>query len=205
MTIVLKLDKNNIYILYERGYLNEILGNLYKANKIYEKILSIYCNSDILIHVCQIYGKLQKLDLAILLIEKYYSKVQKKLQVLILLFDLYLKTKNYEKGIKTYNNILLKKNNDYDNVILNSNFQLKRLFCFIYICVKYDGDFSYLKELNINESKDEIINKIIDNFNKIIYDDFLMENVYLLFYIFYSLNKMGIFIEIFDKIEKNIK
>ena len=204
MTRALQLDKNNIYILYERGYLNEILGNLYKANKIYEKILSIYCNSDILIHVCQIYGKLQKLDYAILIIEKYYSKIQKKLQVLILLFDLYLKTKNYEKGIKTYNNILLKQNNDYDNVICNSNFQLKRLFCFIYICVKYDGDFSYLKELNIKESKDDIINKIIDNFNKIIYDDYLMENVYLLFYIFYSLNKMGIFIEIFNKIEKNI-
>ena len=203
MTRASQLDKNNIYILYERGYLNEILGNLFKANKIYEKILSIYCNSDILIHTCQIYCKLQKLNDAINLIEKYYSKVHKKLPVLILLFDLYLKTKNYEKGIKTYNLILFN-NNDFENIISNNNFQLKRLFCFIYILIKYDGDFSYLNELNIKESKDEIINKIISNFNKIIYDDYLMENVHLLFYIFYSLNKMNIFIEIFEQIEKNI-
>ncbi len=55
----------------------------------------------------------------------------------------------------------------------------------LWLFVKYDGDFSYLNELNIKESKVEIINKIISNFNKIIYDDYLMENVHLLFYIFY--------------------
>ena len=59
-----------------------------------------------------------------------------------------MKTKNYEKGIKTYNLILFN-NNDFENIISNNNFQLKRLFCFIYILIKYDGDFSYLNELNI--------------------------------------------------------
>lgn len=127
ITRALKLEKRNRIILFERASLNEEMGNLHKAARIYETMLSIYPNIEILIHTAHIHEKLNNYDKGITLLEKYYKIINQRLQCLILLFDFYIKNREYERGVKLYNEINTK---EYENVLSNSDFQLKRLFLF---------------------------------------------------------------------------
>ena len=204
ITRALKLEKRNRIILFERASLNEEMGNLHKAARIYETMLSIYPNIEILIHTAHIHEKLNNYDKGITLLEKYYKIINQRLQCLILLFDFYIKNREYERGVKLYNEINTK---EYENVLSNSDFQLKRLFCFLYIVLKYKGDQSYLTSLGLKDnSEEEIINEILLNFKSLInmetYNKEVTDNLHKLFYLLQSIDQIGLFISIFDEIEK---
>jgi tetratricopeptide (TPR) repeat protein len=62
ITRALKLDKKNLYILYERGALNEELGDIFKAIRIYTVLLKLYPNYDILLHIIILYER-RKLEI----------------------------------------------------------------------------------------------------------------------------------------------
>ena len=204
ITRALKLEKRNRIILFERASLNEEMGNLHKAARIYETMLSIYPNIEILIHTAHIHEKLNNYDKGITLLEKYYKIINQRLQCLILLFDFYIKNREYERGVKLYNEINTK---EYENVLSNSDFQLKRLFCFLYIVLKYKGDQSYLTSLGLKDnSEEEIINEILLNFKSLInmetYNKEVTDNLHKLFYLLQSIDQIGLFISIIDEIEK---
>ena len=208
ITRALKLDKKNIFILYERGVLNEEIGNLHKAARIYETLLSLYAQLEILIHTAHIYEKVNNYEKGIKLLEDYYEKVNKKMQCLLMLFDFYVKSGEYERGVKMYNT-LIQKGKEYENATNNSNFQIKRLFCFLYIALKHKGDVDYLKSLNMKkDSENEIVKDLLVNFQSLLRNDYdiesEIENLHKLFYLLQSLDRIGLFIEIFDEIEKSL-
>ena len=104
ITRALKLDKKNLYILYERGALNEELGDIFKAIRIYTVLLKLYPNYDILLHIIILYERTQNYEKAIKLFEDFFDKLprENKLKAVIFLYELYLKYKEYLKGYNFY-------------------------------------------------------------------------------------------------------
>ena len=203
ITRALKLQKKNVYILYIRGNLNEEMGNLYKAGKIYETLLSYHSNAEILVHTAKLYEKLDNCEKSMQLLEMYYDKVNKKTQCLILLYDYYIKKEQFVRGVKLYNSIIIKNNDDYNNSIL----QVKRLFCFVYISLTNKDNAEYCNELNVNDSQC-YVKEIIENFISIVNIDYdiesVIENLHMLFYILQSIQQISLFIDIYDEIKKHL-
>lgn len=203
ITRALKLQKKNVYILYIRGNLNEEMGNLYKAGKIYETLLSYHSNAEILVHTAKLYEKLDNCEKSMQLLEMYYDKVNKKTQCLILLYDYYIKKEQFMRGVKLYNTIITKNSDDYSN---NSILQVKRLFCFVYVSLTHKDDDDDAR-LNVNDSQ-LYVKEIIDNFISIVNIDYdiesVVENLHMLFYILQGIQQISLFIDIYDEIKKHL-
>ena len=208
ITRALKLDKKNLYILYERGALNEILGDIFKAIRIYTVLLKLYPNFDILLHIIILYERTQSYDKALKLLEDFWDKLPKenKLDAIIFLYECYLKYKEYKKGFIFFENNLLKlKEKDmnlYNNIINNNNFRLKKLFCYIYLSIKNEKDI----KINLEDTIKQIIDEFkfaINNENEAKYGEkYLSDNLNNLFKIMEELNKIDIFEKIYDELEK---
>ena len=215
ITRALKLDKKNLYILYERGALNEELGDIFKAIRIYTVLLKLYPNYDILLHIIILYERTQNYEKAIKLFEDFFDKLprENKLKAVIFLYELYLKYKEYLKGYNFYEkNIMELKEKDtevYNNIINNSNFKLKKLFCFLYLSItKEEKDENKLIELkfeNILEQIKEEFNFVIKDENEAKYgENYLGDNLNLLFKILEECDKVNEFEKIYDELEKEM-
>ena len=215
ITRALKLDKKNLYILYERGALNEELGDIFKAIRIYTVLLKLYPNYDILLHIIILYERTQNYEKAIKLFEDFFDKLprENKLKAVIFLYELYLKYKEYQKGYNFYEkNIMELKEKDtevYNNIINNSNFKLKKLFCFLYLSIiKDEKDENKLIELKF----ENILEQIMEEFNFVIKDEneakygenYLGDNLNLLFKILEECDKVNEFEKIYDELEKEM-
>ena len=215
ITRALKLDKKNLYILYERGALNEELGDIFKAIRIYTVLLKLYPNYDILLHIIILYERTQNYEKAIKLFEDFFDKLprENKLKAVIFLYELYLKYKEYLKGYNFYEkNIMELKEKDtevYNNIINNSNFKLKKLFCFLYLSItKEEKDENKLIELKF----ENILEQIMEEFNFVIKDEneakygenYLGDNLNLLFKILEECDKINEFEKIYDELEKEM-
>ena len=212
ITRALKLDKKNLYILYERGALNEELGDIFKAIRIYTVLLKLYPNYDILMHIIILYERINNYEKAMNLLEEFFDKLPKenKINAVIYLYEFYLKYKEYKKGYIFYQkNIDIKlkeKDRDlFDNINNNSNFKLKKLFCFLYL--------SFNKEEKIDElNKDNLIKEIKDEFRFLINDEneatygenCLSDNLNILFKMLEELDKIDVFENIYEEIEKEL-
>jgi tetratricopeptide (TPR) repeat protein len=149
----IKVQKNNHYWLYERASILEELGNLRKAAGIYEKLLKLSPNAELLLHISNLNEKLGSFDKSMVVIENNYEKNSRKLQVLIKLFDLYIKYEKYFRGYEMYlklKNKFLEGNEgniasntiiNYTGLFNNSHIKIRYLFC----CL----ELSELKSQNI--------------------------------------------------------
>ena len=210
ITRALKLDKKNLFILYERAALNEELGDIFKAIRIYTVLLRLYPNYDILLHVLMLCERAQSHEKAINLFEEFYDKLQgkNKISAIILLYGLYLKHKKYLKGYLLYKNklSLSKDSNIIEMISDNSLFKLKKLFCFLYLSINNTNEIE--EKLNT----DEIVKEINDEFNFLINseneakygENFIKDNLSILFGILDELNKIEIFEKIYYDIEKKM-
>ena len=215
ITRALKLDKKNLYILYERGALNEKLGDIFKAIRIYKVILKLYPNYDILLHIIFLYERTQNYEKALSLFEEIFDKLPKenKVEAVIFLYDFYLKHKGYKRGFLFYqNNILKLKEKEpeiFDIIINNSNFKLKKLFCVLYLCIdKQNNEGIKYNDLNlediIKQTKDEF-NFIINDENEVKYgENYLNDNLHILFKMLEELDKIDIFEKIYNELEEKM-
>jgi len=215
ITRALKLDKKNLYILYERGALNEELGDIFKAIRIYKLILKIYPNYDILLHIIILYERTQNYEKAISLFEETFDKLPKenKVEAVIFLYDFYLKYKEYKKGFFFFKkNILKLKEKEpevFDIIIKNSNFKLKKLFCLLYLSIDKQNEIE-LKSNDLN--LENIIKQTKDEFNFIINDEncanyrenYLNDNLHILFKMLEELDKIDIFEKIYNELEQKM-
>ena len=210
ITRALKLDKNNLYILYERGALNEELGDIFKAIKIYIVLLKLYPNYDILLHILMLYERTKNYEKAMNLFEEFYDKLQSKnkIEAIVFLYSFYIKHKQYYKGYLFYiNKISISKDpNIIEMIANNSLFKLKKLFCFLYLSINKNNEID--GQLNI----DDIVKQIIDEFNFLIDseneakygDNCIKDNLHILFNILDELNKIDIFEKIYYDLEKKL-
>ena len=214
ITRALKLDKKNLFILYERGLLNEELGDIFKAIRIYTVLLSLYPNYEILLHIFMLCERTQNYDKAITIFEDFYDKLpsKNKIEAIIFLYGLYIKQKKFLKGYEFYKNkISLSK----DCIILemissNSLFKLKKLFCELYLSINSKGDI--YKEINDKINTDGVVKEIIDEFNFLINseneakygENCIKDNLGILFNILNELNKIDIYEKIYYDIEKSM-
>lgn len=104
----IKVQKTNHYWLYERASILEELGNLRKATGIYEKLLKLSPNAELLLHISNLNEKLGSYEKSMILIENNYEKNSRKLLVLIKLFDLYIKYEKYLRGYEMYRKLKTK-------------------------------------------------------------------------------------------------
>jgi len=210
ITRALKLDKKNLYILYERGALNEELGDIFKAIKIYTILLKLYPNYDILLHILMLCERTQSYDKAINIFEDFYDSLpsKNKIESIVFLYGFYIKHKKYKNGYLFYKNKISQSKDPYiiDMISNNSLFKLKKLFCFLYLSIN--------KEIEINENlnKDEIIKEISNEFNFLISNEneakygenCLKDNLTILFNILEELNQIEIFEKIYYDLEKKM-
>ena len=215
ITRALKLDKKNLYILYERGALNEELGDIFKAIRIYKLILKLYPNYDILLHIIILYERTENFEKAMTLFEEVFDKLPKenKLEAIIFLYGFYLRHKEYKKGYLFYQrNILKLKEKEpqiFNSIVNNSNFKLKKLFCWLYLGLeKETGIENNLDDLNleniIKQIKDEL-NFIMENENEAKYsENNLNDNLCILFKILEESDKIDIFENIYFDFERKM-
>ena len=215
ITRALKLDKKNLYILYERGALNEELGDIFKAIRIYKVILKLYPNYDILLHIIILYERTQNYEKAITLFEEVFDKLPKenKLEAIIFLYEFYLRHKEYKKGYIFYQKNILKlkeKEPQVFNIIVNnSNLKLKKLFCNLYLSLENEiNNEKQLDDLNleniIKQIKDEL-NFIMENENEAKYsENNLNDNLCILFKILDESDKIDIFEKIYFEFENKM-
>ena len=139
ITRALKLDKKNLYILYERGALNEELGDIFKAIKIYTILLKLYPNYDILLHILMLCERTQSYDKAINIFEDFYDTLpsKNKIESIVFLYGFYIKHKKYKNGYLFYKNKISQSKDPYiiEMISNNSLFKLKKLFCFLYLSI----------------------------------------------------------------------
>ena len=215
ITRALKLDKKNLYILYERGSLNEKLGDIYKAIKIYKLILKLYPNYDILLHIIFLYERTQNYEKALSLFEEIFDKLPKKnkVEAIIFLYEFYLNHKEYKKGYLFYQNNILKlkekEPNLFDIIVNDSSIKLKKLFCILYLYIDKENSI----EINLNDlNLENIIQQIKDVFNYIINDEieakneeiYLNDNLNILFKMLEELDKIDIFEIIYNELEQKM-
>ena len=211
ITRALKLDKKNLYILYERGALNEELGDIFKAIRIYTVLLKLYPNYDILLHIINLYERTQSFEKAIKLLEDFFDKLpnENKINAVVFLYEFYIKYKEYKKAYNFYNTFLLKlkeKEPDlFDSINNNSNFKLKKLFCFLYLSLNKKEKFNELNSENIiKEIKDEF-NFVINNENEAKYGEkYVIDNLNILFKILEELDMIDVFENIYYELEKKM-
>ena len=211
ITRALKLDKKNLYILYERGALNEELGDIFKAIRIYTVLLKLYPNYDILLHIINLYERTQSFEKAIKLLEDCFDKLpnENKINAVVFLYEFYIKYKEYKKAYNFYNTFLLKlkeKEPDlFDSINNNSNFKLKKLFCFLYLSLNKKEKFNELNSENIiKEIKDEF-NFVINNENEAKYGEkYVIDNLNILFKILEELDMIDVFENIYYELEKKM-
>ena len=209
ITRALKLDKNNLIILYERASLNEELGDVYKAIKIFKNFLNLYPDIEILLHTCNLYVKINKNLECVELIEEFYDKVKNKnnfnnnnncFSVLInYLYFLYINNNMFEKGIKFYNE-KIKKNNKNIDINNNNNFIIKLNLCEIMNI--------FINNKN-NENIYNLIENIVLNFHKLLFEKLdiqeTIKNIYLITDKLIYINKIDLIIDFCEKINKEIK
>ena len=217
ITRALKLDKNNLYILYERAALNEELGDIFKAIRIYTVLFKLYPNFDILLHILILCERTQSNDKAIELFENYYDKLPNntKIEAIIFLYGFYIKHKQYYRGYQFYkNNISLSKDSDILEMISNNSlFKLKKLFCYLYLSIN-NGNKDSDNNIEINEkiNTDDIVKQISEELNFLINseneakygDNCIKDNLNILFNILNEKNKIDIFETIYYDIEKKM-
>ena len=214
ITRALKLDKHNLYILYERASLNEELGDIFKAIRIYTVLFKLYPNYDILLHIFMLCERTQNTDKAIKLFEDFYDKLQSKnkIEAIIFLYMYYIKYKKYYKGYQLYHNKLsLSTEPDIIEMISNNSlFKLKKLFCYLYLSINENNDIS--NEINEKLNTDDIVKQINEEFNFLINseneakygDNCIKDNLNILFNILDELNKVDIFETIYYDLEKTM-
>ena len=210
ITRALKLDKNNLYILYERGALNEELGDIFKAIRIYTVLLKLCPNYDILLHVLMLYERTKNYEKAINLFEEFYDKLQSKNQIeaIVFLYGFYLKYKKYYQAYLFYKNkiSLSKDQNIIEMISNNSLFKLKKLFIFLYLSINKN-------EINEKIDTDDIVKQIMEEFNFLLDneseakygDNCIKDNLIVLFNILDELNKIDLFEKIYYDLEKKLK
>ena len=210
ITRALKLDKKNLYILYERGALNEELGDIFKAIKIYTILLKLYPNYDILLHILMLCERTQSYDKAINIFEDFYDTLpsKNKIESIVFLYGFYIKHKKYKNGYLFYKNKISQSKDPYiiEMISNNSLFKLKKLFCFLYLSINISND------INENINKDEIIKEISNEFNFLISNEneakygenCLKDNLAILFNILDELNQIEIFEKIYYDLEKKM-
>ena len=212
ITRALKLDKNNIYILYERAALNEDLGDISKAIRIYIVLLKIFPNYDILLHVLMLYERTQNYEKEINLFEEFYDKLKgkNKIESIVCLYGLYLKHNKYFNGYLLYKNhlSLSKDPNVIEMISGNSLFKLKKLFCFLFLSVNSNDTNEIGEKLNTDEIVKEIsdeFNFLIDSENEAKYgENCIKDNLNILFSILDELNKIEFFEKIYYDLEKKM-
>lgn len=210
-----RIKPNNPYYLYERGFLNEELGNLKKAVLLYEKVFSLQPNLEMLLNISKIYEKLNNIDKSIENLENNYHKLLKlKIVALIKLFDMYIFYNYWSKGVQLYESFISLQNEDNNQILNNtglkklsksdlnlitnnSELKIRYLLCSLEIT-----DFSDLK---INSER--IVDEIINEFEKILKIDEDKESIGLINALFNILSRNGKverYILIFEKLEENI-
>ena len=211
ITRALKLDKKNLYILYERASLNEELGDIFKAIKIYTVILKLYPNYDILLHILILYERTQNYDKAINLFEEFYDKLKNKnkIEAVIFLYGFYLKHKKYDRGYQFFENKLsLSKDSDILEMITsNSLFKLRKLFCYLYLnLTNFIGENK--QKLNLDKIVNEILNEfiyLINSETEAKYgENCVKDHLIILLYILEDLNKIEIFETVYYNLEKKL-
>ena len=211
ITRALKLDKKNLYILYERGALNEELGDIFKAIRIYTVLLKLYPNYDILLHIINLYERTQNYEKAITLLEDFFDKLpnENKINAIIFLYEFYFKYKEYKKAYNFYNTFFLKlkeKEPDlFDSANNNSNFKFKKLFCFLYLSLNKKEKYNELNSENIiKEIKDEF-NFVINSENEAKFgENCVIDNLNILFKILEELDMIDVFENIYYELEKKM-
>lgn len=210
ITRALKLDKKNLYILYERGSLNEELGDIFKAIKIYTILLKLYPNYDILLHILMLCERTQSYDKAINIFEDFYDTLpsKNKIESIVFLYGFYIKHKKYKNGYLFYKNKISQSKDPYiiEMISNNSLFKLKKLFCFLYLSINNNNEI----EINETFNKDEIIKEISNEFNFLISNEneakygenCIKDNLTILFNILDELNQIEIFEKIYYDLEK---
>ena len=212
ITRALKLDKKNLYILYERGALNEELGDIFKAIKIYTILLKLYPNYDILLHILMLCERTQSYDKAINIFEDYYDSLpsKNKIESIVFLYGFYIKHKRYKNGYLFYKNNISQSKDPYiiEMISNNSLFKLKKSFCFLYLSINNNN------EIDINETlnKEEIIKEISNEFNFLLSNESeakygencIKDNLNILFNILDELNQIEIFEKIYYDLEKKM-
>ena len=212
ITRALKLDKKNLYILYERGALNEELGDIFKAIKIYTILLKLYPNYDILLHILMLCERTQSYDKAINIFEDFYDTLpsKNKIESIVFLYGFYIKHKKYKNGYLFYKNKISQSKDPYiiEMISNNSLFKLKKLFCFLYLSINNNNEI----EINETFNKDEIIKEISNEFNFLISNEneakygenCIKDNLTILFNILDELNQIEIFEKIYYDLEKKM-
>ena len=212
ITRALKLDKKNLYILYERGSLNEELGDIFKAIKIYTILLKLYPNYDILLHILMLCERTQSYDKAINIFEDFYDTLpsKNKIESIVFLYGFYIKHKKYKNGYLFYKNKISQSKDPYiiEMISNNSLFKLKKLFCFLYLSINNNNEI----EINETFNKDEIIKEISNEFNFLISNEneakygenCIKDNLTILFNILDELNQIEIFEKIYYDLEKKM-
>ena len=212
ITRALKLDKKNLYILYERGSLNEELGDIFKAIKIYTILLKLYPNYDILLHILMLCERTQSYDKAINIFEDFYDTLpsKNKIESIVFLYGFYIKHKKYKNGYLFYKNKISQSKDPYiiEMISNNSLFKLKKLFCFLYLSINNNNEI----EVNETFNKDEIIKEISNEFNFLISNEneakygenCIKDNLTILFNILDELNQIEIFEKIYYDLEKKM-
>ena len=212
ITRALKLDKKNLYILYERGALNEELGDIFKAIKIYTILLKLYPNYDILLHIIMLCERTQNYDKAINIFEDFYDTLpsKNKIESIVFLYGFYIKHKKYKNGYLFYKNKISQSKDPYiiEMISNNSLFKLKKLFCFLYLSINNNNEI----EINETFNKDEIIKEISNEFNFLISNEneakygenCIKDNLTILFNILDELNQIEIFEKIYYDLEKKM-
>ena len=156
-------DKN---ILYERVALNEELGDIFKAIKIYTILLKLYPNYDILLHILILCECNQSYAKAINIFEYFYDTLpsKNKIESIVFLYGFYINHKKYKNGYLFYKNKISQSKDPYIIEMISNNylFKLNKLFCFLYLSTNIFND------INENLNKDEIIKEISNEFNFLI-------------------------------------
>jgi len=232
LTRALKVEKFNTYLLYERAVILEELGQLKKAAKIYEKILRISPNPEILIHISQIYEKLNLIDKSIEVLQSNYESLSRKMKVLYKLFDMYIKYEKYLQGFYFYQTVVSYSNDNYNYQNI-SYVKLRYLFCCLELSmsnidlqlIKNEiDDRTLMQEMIMDKEKfikeedhstvnllkslhdsQSIINDITSEFKKICSGIDIENNLELLYKLFEILqrsNKIDQFISIYEILEK---
>jgi tetratricopeptide (TPR) repeat protein len=194
ITRALKIDRKNAYLMYERAALHEELGNFTKAASLYEKVLNLNLNHEIVFHISNLYEKQGLHDKALDIIKKNIDKLSRKLKVLIRFFSLILKSEKYADGLEMYQKLNSEEVTRSEIYLENTNIKLSYLFCNLALNYKEISESNMLEEILSNIT--EVFLKAESDIEN--YSDLLS----ILFDILNKRDKVENFIEIYENLAR---